>query len=478
MKQEAKTVPSGPVRMALILALALVLAPALAGIAGRAEADELAEVAFTEGTVALKAGDLDTAVDRFEEATRRDPGDAVAWYWLGVAHARLDEKEPALEAFDRALALEPDFAEAAYARGNVLSSQGEDRKARSAWERAAALVPGTQLADRAREHIDAPRPPSPAGRKWYADAGMGVEYDTNVFLYPNQGDAPIVGGFAGKRYRPSDPLADTRFVFYVDGGYRLYGNDRWSISAHQAFESGVQTRSEDVNYVQYQPALWVTYDADPMTFALKYTFTYFAYGGDTLFLRHEVEPSVTLREGSRSYTRLSYRYTHNDYRDNVASVFDASGNDHRVAVDQYLVMFDRRGYGRVGVEFRRDLTDGSEYSGSYTTLSGELMAPVPGDANLRLEAAQSWGDFDNDSAFSRPNTVYYVMGPTFNRSIVPVRTGDPKREILTTVGATLSREFGDHWSASARYIYAVNQSSIDAFDYNRNIFSLFANYRF
>ena len=326
--------------------------------------------------------------------------------------------------------------------------------------------------------IDVPRSPDASGRDWYADTGMGVEYDTNVFLYPNQGDAPIVGGPGGKRYRPSDPIEDTRFVFYVDGGYRLASGDHWSVNTYQSFQAGVQARSEDVNYVEYQPSLSVTYEADPITFGLQYTFTLLGLGGDTLSVSHEVEPSVTLREGGRSYTRLFYRYTHNDYMDNVASNFDLSGNDHRVGVDQYLMLFDRKGYARLGTEFRRDLTYGSEYSGSYTTIEGEILAPIFGDANLRLEAAQRWADFDNDSAFSSPNTVFFVMGPTFNRTIVPARTGDPKNEILTTVGATVSRDFGDHWSASARYIYAVNQSTIQAYDYNRNIFSIFANYRF
>ncbi len=446
--------------------------------AGPARADELAELAFTEGLVAVKTGAPEEAVERLGEATRRNPTDAVAWYWLGVAHARLDEKEAALVAFDRALALDPQFPEAAYARGNVLNSQGDAREARLAWDHAAALAPGSALARRAREMVDVPRPPDASGRDWYANAGMGVEYDTNVFLYPNQGDAPIVGGLGGKRYRPSDPIEDTRFVFYVDGGYRLFGDDNWSINTTHSFQAGVQAQSEDVNYVEYRPSLSLLYDADPLTFGLSYTFTLFGLGGEVLSISHEVEPSVTLREGSRSYTRLFYRYTHNDFMDDVGSNFDLSGNGHRVGIDQYLLLFDRRGYARLGVEFRRDLTDGTEYSGSYTTLGGEIMAPIPGDATLRLEAAQRWADFDNDSAFSNPNTVFFVMGPTFNRTIVPVRTGDPKNEILTTVSATVSRGFGDHWSASARYIYAVNQSSIQTFDYNRNIFSVFANYSF
>lgn len=466
MKQEA----------ALVLGLAALLA--LSGGPPPAQADEQSEIAFTEGIVAIKADDPATAVERFDEATRRDPGDAVAWYWLGVAHSRLNEKAPALEAFDRALALEPEFAEAAYGRGNVLNSRGEQGDARAAWEQAASLAPGSLLASRAREMVEAPRPPDRTGRDWYADVGMGVEYDTNVFLYPNQGDAPVVGGIGGRRYRPDDPIPDTRFVFYVDGGYRLFQGDTWSITTGQSFQAGVQARSEDVNYVEYQPSLSFIYDADPVTFGLQYTFTLFGLAGETLFVNHAVEPSLTLREGSRSYTRVFYRYTHNDYMDNVASVFDLSGNDHRVGVDQYLLLFDRRGYARLGVEFRRDLTSGSEYAGSYTTLSGELLAPIFGDANLRLEAAQRWADYDSDSAFSNPNMTYYVQGPTFNRTITPVRIGDPKREILTTVSATVSREFGDHWSASARYIYSVNQSSIQAFDYNRNIFSLFANYSF
>jgi hypothetical protein len=70
------------------------------------------------------------------------------------------------------------------------------------------------------------------------------------------------------------------------------------------------------------------------------------------------------------------------------------------------------------------------------------------------------------------------MGPTFARTTVTVKTGDPKREKQTTGGATISRDFGKHWVGSARYMHTRNESSIDAFDYSRQVFSLFATYSF
>jgi hypothetical protein len=56
--------------------------------------------------------------------------------------------------------------------------------------------------------------------------------------------------------------------------------------------------------------------------------------------------------------------------------------------------------------------------------------------------------------------------------------GEKQREILTSASATITRDFGRHWTGAARYAYFVNQSTVDAYDWNRSVFSIFATYNF
>ena len=95
---------------------------------------------------------------------------------------------------------------------------------------------------------------------------------------------------------------------------------------------------------------------------------------------------------------------------------------------------------------------------------------MPADVFLRIQGDQRWGDYDNRSIYSRPPVVF------FGTAAIPA--GERQRQGLTDAGATLSRDFGDHWTVAGRYMYFVNQSTVDAYDYNRSIYSLFASYRF
>lgn len=458
--------------LAALIALGLLAGPA----AGPVRADELSEIAFTEGFVALEAGDAAAAIEHFETAVARDPKDAPAWYWLGIARARAGDDDGAIAAYNRALALDPDYVQAAYARGNALSRQGEGEAAREDWSFVDEKVPGSRLAERARLRLREGGAGA-SGKDWQLTAGMGVEYDTNVFLFPNIGDPPPPAP-GGKAFRPPDHRFDTRFRYYVNGGYRLLTSGRWRVSTRQYFQAATQLRSEDVNFVEYSPSFSIDYESDPVAWGLDYIFTLNGLGGDRFLARHAIQPRLRLQEGDNYYTRLFYRYSHSDFNTGGARMFDRSGHDHRVGIDQFALLFDQRGYARAGVEWRRDITDGFEYRGSFFTLSGEMVAPLPADSQLNLSAAQTWADYDHESAFSRPNIVFFRLGPTFNRTIVPVTVGDPKSERTTTGSIAVTRQMREHWSSSAGYAYTVNQSSIDAFDYNRSIFSFFVNYDF
>jgi hypothetical protein len=103
-----------------------------------------------------------------------------------------------------------------------------------------------------------------------------------------------------------------------------------------------------------------------------------------------------------------------------------------------------------------------------------MVAPLPADLRLWVRGEQRWGDYDNESFYSRPNVLYFLTGPV----AVPIRTGERKREKLTSASTTLYRPFGKHWVIAGRYSYFVNQSTVDAFDYNRSIYSLMATYSF
>jgi Flp pilus assembly protein TadD len=68
----------------------------------------LADADYSTGLAALKAGDVVTALRRFQSALKRFPEAADLHNELGFAHRKLREMDKAFEHYKRALALRPE----------------------------------------------------------------------------------------------------------------------------------------------------------------------------------------------------------------------------------------------------------------------------------------------------------------------------------------------------------------------------------
>ncbi len=466
------------------MVLTAILAIWLPASPGPALADERQEVLFNEGLAAFIGEDYVLAATRFREAADADPKDANARLWLGMAEARRGDNQAAEEAFEEALAIDPGYPDAILGRGIVRARLGKAEAAKEDWARAAEIGAGTPVRSEAMRRLTGPQLGTQRERDWDLAASLGAEYDTNVLLYPNQGASPPLPTPPNLRPVPRPPpdhRRDARMVYYVEGGLHRQVTDRLELGTRHSLYATTQFRTARTNIVDYAPSVYANFKADPWLAGLKYTYTLFSLGGEVFLSKQEIEPSVTLREGNEAFTKLYYRYGRLSFRGEVNeanSNTDQDGTYQRVGLDQYVLLFDKQGYARVGGEFSRNLTQGTEYDASYFRLGGELVAPLPADVFLRVSGDQTWGHYDNDSVFSQPNTLFFTTGPFFNRVQVPIRVGEKQRETLTAVGATLTRNFGPHWTGAARYSYFVNQSTVDAYDWNRNIFSIFATYNF
>ena len=95
---------------------------------------EKAILAYNEGVVALKGGDLAGAVPKFEEAVAQNPNLAEAQGALADVYLELKRYGDALAAADRYLVLKPGDPRALRARYDALKGAGDTEKAREALE--------------------------------------------------------------------------------------------------------------------------------------------------------------------------------------------------------------------------------------------------------------------------------------------------------------------------------------------------------
>jgi len=82
---------------------------------------------------------MKNAMEQFEKATARNPGDAAAHLNLGIVYGEAGRYDDALREFGRVLELDPAHAAAQFNRGVVLMKQGNQAEAISAFEKALVL---------------------------------------------------------------------------------------------------------------------------------------------------------------------------------------------------------------------------------------------------------------------------------------------------------------------------------------------------
>jgi tetratricopeptide (TPR) repeat protein len=66
-----------------------------------------AEQDIKVGQFYMHKGDIDAAIDRFEDATQAKPGYAIPFLYLGEAYEKKGKKKPAVKAYQRYLDLYP-----------------------------------------------------------------------------------------------------------------------------------------------------------------------------------------------------------------------------------------------------------------------------------------------------------------------------------------------------------------------------------
>ena len=98
------------------------------------------ETLLLKGAIAQAAGRGEEAVAALSAATAQQPGNAAAWYNLGVVLAGLARQADAIAAFDRALAIAPNPA-AWTNRGAALQALGRHGEALDSFAKALALDP-------------------------------------------------------------------------------------------------------------------------------------------------------------------------------------------------------------------------------------------------------------------------------------------------------------------------------------------------
>jgi len=90
-----------------------------------------AEKDIEVGKYYFRKGDIDAAIDRFEDATEAKPGYAIPFRYLGECYEKKGKKKPAVKAYQRYLDLYPHAEDAEKIRKRIEKLHNEIYKGKS-----------------------------------------------------------------------------------------------------------------------------------------------------------------------------------------------------------------------------------------------------------------------------------------------------------------------------------------------------------
>ncbi|MCZ8225892.1 MAG: tetratricopeptide repeat protein [Microcystis sp. LE19-84.1B] len=104
-----------------------------------------------QGVKQLQQGDLEAAINNFNEAIRLNPNYAQAYGNRGIVYSRLQQYEKALADYNQYIRFNPNSAEAYYNRATLYDKLGDYQKAIADYDRAIRLNPNFSQAISNRE---------------------------------------------------------------------------------------------------------------------------------------------------------------------------------------------------------------------------------------------------------------------------------------------------------------------------------------
>lgn len=414
-------------RIALVTAFALLLAAPGTAIAATARE------AFQQGVEAAREDDYRQAIEHFEAARRAGLDTGALHFNLGVARYRVGQLDEAEAAFHRAVDSGSMVAPAYYQLGRIARERDEPEQARGHFRRAARMATTERLRQRARSALAAFDPPPAAPD--YVYVGLGGGHDSNIALTPSDAsgaseesdqflDAVLVGRWpvSGRTYLRGSAYIqqfldeDDFDLLALRGGVgrvgRLGGDWRWDAwldGRHQRL-GGDAFENAALAGGRLQRALSPAWSLE-----LDYRFE-LARGASGFGFLDGVEHrfDVSLEERGRTGWDLS------------AGIGVADRDDRATADDFFSFSYD---------EFR--------LAADYTfRLNARHHLTLSGDWRRR--------DFDGQE----------------------VRNGQSRgtrEDDLIGIGVALDRQLGRHWGARASLRLEERDSTLNEFDYDREL---------
>jgi tetratricopeptide (TPR) repeat protein len=405
---------------------------------------------------------IEGARQALDAARPTSAGDAAFELYDALVRLAEGDRVSALQAFGRARAADPRRVDpiASYYEGITWANEGDRRQARAALQRVADQDPNGPWGQEAQRHLE-----EMAGgwqNAWFASVTLGAEIDDNVVL---GGEDVVIPAEIGDD-------DDERLIWRAVAGSEFYRTADWSMGLMLSYGGSAHRDLNEFDVHTPLGTLWIDRRiTESLTAHLQYDGGHYLVDDDSFLVPHIVTPALYYAWGNGQHTRLFSRFYWYDYRfprvDPDPVVEDvrnrsghgiATGFEHSVGLDTLSSTI------RGGLTFDRYSSRGGEYTHRRHTAHVSSETDLPWELILSLYGSYSYAPYSHATTFIDPSATSLE--------------GKTRRDDVWVFQAALQRPITDHVLGSLRYRVVENDSNVDVFDYDRNIFGAYITVHF
>jgi len=393
-------------------------------------------------------GELDEALTWIQEAEKESIRPAQTAFLKGLILVKQGKTAEAVTAFQNAKSLDKSMGQACdYQIGVCYLKDKKFDDARKAFNEVVVMDPVSNMANFANEYIAAISRKEEAARPFKLSVGAAWQYDDNVVLKPS--DEALSATISDK--------ADSREVYTARGEYDYRFNEKFGVkgiySLYYAKQNDLGFYDTVTNSFTLQPNVY--FQNYLLSFPAGYSHTIV---NDKAYLSSPNASGVcNVMIGKTQMAQLFIKYQYKDYLwDPRTTEEDRDSNDLGGGCGWYLFFAKNKGFLNVRYAFNNDFAKGDnwDYFGNRATVT--VLAPLLDKLNVSVS-----GDI-------------YLQNFTHTNSLFQVKREDE----IYTISSLLAYKFYKDSEIQLQYTFVKDHSNISVYSYNRNVYSIGAEFKF
>jgi hypothetical protein len=331
----------------------------------------------------------------------------------------------------------------------------QDWQAQEAVQASIAANPESIMAQNVRRYLDAIEDRARKQQLFQFQGVVSFQHDDNVILAPNDDIFEVSN------------QADERTVFSFMGRLLPVHTPPWRLGAEYSLFQSLHFELSDFDLRTHTTRVFSHFKLHRATLSLASDYTFTRRAKERFAATFTVDPSVAVQPTDNLLTVASVRYRRSNFfnqfiPEEQEDVRDRDGWNVRAGFDQYLIFNQQRTHARLSYCYEVSRNTGSDWEYDSHQVGMGLHTPLP------------WGlTLDAEVSYRRRNYLHVNSFDAGEAGILePGIDTHARLDHHLTASLLLTRKLGTHLQLSVGFVHTNNTSTIDFFDYHRNVWTL------